>query len=203
MRREIDTVIYDIGGVLTIDEEKNFYRIRGYSEEMTERLYRATMKSGHWEEFDLGNLSTEEVIDLFVKTDPEIEKEIRDSLSDISELVKKSDAAIPWIRKVKAAGKKALVLSNFSEFSREQCADALTFLPETDGGILSCEHHVIKPMPKIYLKLMEMYDLVPERCVFIDDNQPNLDAAEALGIHTILYRSQEQAEKELDEMLGI
>ena len=203
MSKRIDTVIFDIGGVLTVYEEKSFFRLLGFSEEMTERLYLATMKSGYWDECDIGNLSLQEIVALFQTKDPEIAEEIASCFTDVSLLVRKSESAIPWIRKVKESGRKVLVLSNFSSFAKEQCAKALDFLSEVDGGILSFEHRIIKPMPEIYEKLIAMYDLDPEACVFIDDTVKNLDAAEKFGIHTIRYRNQEQAEKELDELLEI
>lgn len=197
----IRTVIFDIGGVLTVYDEKGYYRSFGYDEEMVERLYHATMASGHWFEFDLGNLTREQILDLFKAKDPEIAEDIDRCLSDITHLVQRKDTAIPWIRKVKESGRQVLVLSNFSRQAFAECADALDFLPETDGGILSFREHVVKPMNEIYTLLIGRYDLTPRECVFIDDTQENLDAAAKFGIRTIRYRSQEQAEAELDELL--
>ena len=54
-----------------------------------------------------------------------------------------------------------------------------------------------KPDPAIYRLLLDRYSLNPEECVFLDDIQKNLDAAKAFGIHTILFRSMEQAREEL------
>ncbi len=197
----IKTVIFDIGGVLTVYDERGYYRSFGYDEEMVERLYNATMGSGHWFEFDLGNLTSEQILDIFKKKDPEIAEDIDRCLSDITHLVQRKDTAIPWIRKVKESGRKVLVLSNFSRQAFIECADALDFLPETDGGILSFREHVVKPMSEIYSLLIGRYNLKPQECVFIDDMPGNLEAASKFGIHTILYRTQEQAEKELDALL--
>ncbi|MDE5718684.1 MAG: HAD-IA family hydrolase [Lachnospiraceae bacterium] len=83
-----------------------------------------------------------------------------------------------------------------------QCAAALDFLPHMDGGILSYEDKVIKPMPEIYQLLIDRYGLTPEECVFLDDTQRNLDGAEKFGIHTILFKNQAQAIEEL-ERLGV
>ena len=80
--------------------------------------------------------------------------------------------------------------------------DALEFLEYVDGGILSYRDGVIKPDPAIYRLLLDRYSLNPEECVFLDDIQKNLDAAKAFGIHTILFRSMEQAREEL-RALGV
>jgi 2-haloacid dehalogenase len=58
-------------------------------------------------------------------------------------------------------------------------------------------HHVevsgrvgmVKPDPRIYAHLLEHVDEPAERCVFIDDNVHNTDAAIALGFHAIAHRN--------------
>ena len=69
-----------------------------------------------------------------------------------------------------------------------------------DGGILSYQDKVIKPMPEIYQLLIDRYDLKPEECVFMDDTPCNLEGAEKFGIHTIHFRTQAQAIEELRAM---
>ncbi|MDO4284937.1 MAG: HAD-IA family hydrolase [Eubacteriales bacterium] len=202
-QNRIDTVIFDIGNVLTDFKEKRFYLELGYPEEIAERLYRATMGSDCWVEYDRGLLSDEEILSLFQKNDPGLASEIARALSDTHGLVARRDSAIPWIRKVKAAGRKVLVLSNFSRKIKRECADALDFLPETDGGILSFQDRCVKPDPIIYALLLSRYQLDPAHAVFIDDTEQNLVAAREAGLQTILYRTQEQAEAELDEMLSL
>ena len=199
---KITTVIFDIGGVLTEYEERQFYVLRGYSEEMADRLYLATMRSGHWVQFDLGILSQREIVGLFQQTDPEIADDIAEALSDVSLLVRKREAAIPWIRAVRAAGYRALYLSNFSEQAHRECHEALSFVGEMDGGIFSFQDHLVKPGEEIYRHLMQMHGLTPQECVFIDDTRRNLDTAERLGMHVIQYRDQQQAERELWSLLG-
>ena len=78
----------------------------------------------------------------------------------------------------------------------------MSFLSFTDGGILSYKDKVIKPDPAIYRLLIERYDLVPENCVFIDDTQKNLDAAEKIGIKTILFTEIGQVRWQLDEIMS-
>ena len=82
-----------------------------------------------------------------------------------------------------------------------ECEDALYFMPEMDGGLFSCDLHLVKPDPAFYRTLLEKYDLDPKRCVFIDDLAANLEPAKEMGIHTILFQSQDQAEKDLDELI--
>ena len=93
-----------------------------------------------------------------------------------------------------------LVLSNFAAKAYTDCQDALGFLDYVDGGILSYRDKMVKPEPGIYRLLLERYDLKPEECVFLDDTEKNLEAAEAFGIYTIHFKNKEQAEEELKKI---
>lgn len=54
-----------------------------------------------------------------------------------------------------------------------------------DGLIISGAVGVIKPSAAIYTLAMDMYNLEPSDCYFIDDQEENLMSAQTLGIHTI------------------
>lgn len=54
-----------------------------------------------------------------------------------------------------------------------------------DKLFLSYEMGVMKPDPAIYQKVLEEAGLKAEETLFLDDNAANIQAASALGIHTI------------------
>ena len=59
-------------------------------------------------------------------------------------------------------------------------------LPGNDlftGKLISAEEKMIKPNREIYERLLEKFDLVADECIFVDDLQANINAAEAVGIH--------------------
>ncbi len=197
----ITTVIFDIGNVLTDFCWEEFYRQFHYPEEIFERLAAATVRDPIWHEFDRGVLSDEEILNAFIQNDPGIEKELREIFADIHGIVTKRDYAVDWIKDLKARGCKVYVLSNFAAKSAKECADALDFLPFTDGGILSYQDKLIKPDPAIYRLLLDRYHLAPEECVFIDDLERNTKAAAAFGMHTITFTTKEAAQEELEKLL--
>lgn len=196
----IKTIIFDIGNVLAGFEWKAFFRSFGYSEEILDRLAKATVENGMWAEYDRGVWSDEEILNAFIENDPGIEKELRESLKDFHGLITRYDYAIPWIKEWKEKGYQVLVLSNFSDKAYKECQDALDFLDYVDGGILSYRDKVIKPQPEIYQLLMERYNLVPGECVFMDDTLKNVTAAAELGIHAIHFTSREKAIEELKKL---
>lgn len=198
----IKNIIFDIGNVLVSFQWKEYYESFGYSEEILNRLIKATVKDPAWNEFDRGALSEEEVLNIFVANDPEIEAQIRESLSNIKDMLGKYEYAVPWVKELKEKGYHVYYLSNFSSKAYKECIDVLGFLPYMDGGIMSYREKIIKPQPEIYKLLMERYELEASESVFLDDMLPNIEAARNLGIHGIVFKSREQAVKEL-ELLGV
>lgn len=193
----IKTVIFDIGNVLTQFSWKEHFASFGYSEEVQKKLGQATVLNPRWNEYDLGNLSDDEILESFIQNEPSIEKELRESLRDMSGILKRCDYAIPWIEELKAKGYLTLYLSNFSEKALRDCSAVMDFIPHMDGGVFSCKVHLTKPNAAIYRLLLERYSLKPEECVFLDDTLQNIEAARALGIHGIHFTGKEQAVREL------
>lgn len=196
----IRNIIFDIGNVLTDFRWREFLRDKGFDEEMIGRIARASVMSPFWNEFDRGEWDTEKLMEEFVRLDPEIEKELHLAYDDIKGMVTKRDYAISWIQELKAKGYGVYYLSNFSYKAYVDCADALDFLPLTDGGILSYRDKVIKPGREIYDLLLSRYDLKAEECVFLDDTPVNVETAEKLGFAGIVFRTKEQAQEELRAM---
>ncbi len=196
----ITTLIFDIGNVLAGFTWKEHFERFGYDEEMVERLAKATVKNQVWNEFDRGVMTKEAIVQALVDSDPEIEQDIRRVLQNVNTMIKRLDYSIPWIHELKQKGYRVLYLSNFSEAAETDCAHALDFIPHMDGGILSYQDKVIKPMPEIYQLLIDRYGLVPEECVFMDDTVANLVGAEKFGIYTIHFLNREQAVEELKKL---
>ncbi|MCI8947077.1 MAG: HAD family phosphatase [Lachnospiraceae bacterium] len=196
----IKNIVFDIGNVLTYYTWESHIHSFGFSEAVRERVIRATVKSEAWNEFDRGVLNDEEVIGLLVQNDPGVEKEIRRMMENVGGLVSKADYAIPWIQELKGKGYHVYYLSNFSFKAEKECSHALDFMPYMDGGILSCKEKLIKPQPEIYARLLEIYDLIADECVFLDDLDVNVRAAKAAGLHGILFTTREAALRELAEL---
>lgn len=198
----INTVIFDIGGVLTELGRFRFLAKKGFTGELAQRIMNATMFSEDWVQLDLNKLSEEEILELFIRNDPDIESEIRYMFENVNGIVEPRAESIGWLRRVKAAGRKVLYLSNYSHKIMRESPDALYFLPEMDGGLFSCDVHLVKPDPAFYLMLIGKYSLDPSRCVFLDDLEGNLVPARQLGMKTIRFGTLEQAQNDLEILLG-
>lgn len=198
----IRNIVFDIGNVLTDFRWKDFLVDKGFDGEMIRRIAKASVESPLWKEIDRGVWDREKLMEEFVKLDPEIEEELRLAYDDVHGMVAPRAYAIPWVKGLKEKGYRVYYLSNFSDKAYVECADALDFLPLTDGGILSYRERMIKPEPEIYRRLLERYGLKAEECVFIDDLEVNVEAARSEGFSGIVFETKEQAEREL-ALLGV
>ena len=196
----IDTIVFDIGNVLVNFVWDDFLRNKGYDEEMVQRMGKASVFSKDWVQFDIGNLTTQEIAELFAENDPEIGDELKKAFTDLTDIVTERDRTIPWIHALKKEGYRILYLSNFSIQALEGSPEVMKFLDETDGGILSYRDHVVKPGKEIYRLLEERFDLTPAKTVFIDDTPANIETAINIGWHGIVYKDYEQVEKELKDL---
>lgn len=198
----IRNIVFDIGNVLAGFIWEEFYHSFGYSQEIFEKLADATVRSSFWNEMDRGKLTDDELLEGFIKNDPSVEQEIREVLRNVKGMVQRYDYALPWIRELKNKGYKVYVISNFAHKAHMECRNALDFLDEIDGGILSYQVKLIKPAPEIYQLLCSKYGLKPEECIFIDDLPANVEAARKEGMKGLVFQTYPQASKELEDRLA-
>ena len=73
-----------------------------------------------------------------------------------------------------------------------------------DTVVSSAEEGVAKPEAEIYRRAAERIGLSPEACVFVDDAEANVRAAEAVGMRGIVYRvDRDQSLPDLLVNLGV
>ncbi|MCR4782797.1 MAG: HAD family phosphatase, partial [Lachnospiraceae bacterium] len=170
----IKTIIFDIGGVLIgYDWTKYMMKLFNNDEELGKKLRANIFKDNRWDEVDRGVLSEEELMELFSKDAPELRPQIEKFWNSCGDALWQFDFSKDWIRDLKERGYQVLYLSNWSNKLRILAAQQLDFLPLLDGGVFSYKVKLIKPDHKIYETILEKYNLKPEECVFLDDNENN------------------------------
>ena len=196
----IDTVIFDIGNVLVkFDYMPFIHRLLGDEETVT-HVNDAIWHSGYWDDLDRGE-ETDVMLQKMIDLEPDYEKEIRLTFDSVGECMDCYDYAIPWIRELKERGYQVLYLSNYSDYAMKANPGVLDFLPLLDGGIFSCRVHLLKPDPEIYRRICVVYQLKPEECLFIDDTEVNVKAAEAFGMNAIRFTEYPFIKETVDRLL--
>ena len=166
----IKNIIFDLGNVIlqcsTIETMYNFTA----SEEMAKNLITYIFKSEEWKLLDLGNISKEEAISRIQERVPDEYKPlIKEVMDNRAKYLKLNEGTIGIAKQLKDIGYKIYVLSNMSTFTYEYFKDN-EFFKLCDGIVISAYEHIKKPDEEIFKRLLNRYKLVPEECLFIDDD---------------------------------
>ena len=115
-----------------------------------------------------------------------------DRLNDIDGKSWTHPAAVmpEWAKNVRASGVRTAILSNMPLTVRE-ALDHSEWLPEFDHRTFSCDVRLAKPAPEIYRYSLRGLGVAARDALFLDDKSENVQAAEALGIHSILFSTPE------------
>lgn len=198
----IRNIIFDVGMVLVDWQPRETFRQLGFDEKTVAAVAAATIESEAWNENDRSLLTDEEIAACFIRRAPEYEREIRLFWDNVGLPVRQRDYTSGWIKELHEQGYKVYILSNYGRRTYAQTKDgALSFLKDVDGALFSFQVNQIKPEPEIYRTLMERYSLTPEECVFFDDREENIAAAEKLGMHGIVFENQAQALEAFERLL--
>jgi 2-haloacid dehalogenase len=96
---------------------------------------------------------------------------------------------VALLEQLHAAGVPLYGLTNWSGETYHHVEGKYDFLERFRHVVVSGRVGMVKPDPRIYAHLLEHVEQPAERCVFIDDNVHNADAANALGFHAIAHRN--------------
>ena len=181
------TVIFDIGNVLVDYDWESYLRTFHYEEKIYQRIADAVFRNEDWAEGDIGRISAEEWLELFIENAPDLETEIRQVFAGLEGTIVPLSYTEEWIEYFRRQGFKLYYLSNYSSDLYQRTKDKLAFLEGFYGGIFSYEVKCIKPDEKIYRILLERYSIDPSDAVFYDDRPENAEAAERLGMKGVVF----------------
>jgi putative hydrolase of the HAD superfamily len=107
-----------------------------------------------------------------------------------------------WARELRAAGLKTALLSNMPASVRDHILHC-DWLPPFDQRTFSCQVRIAKPAPAIFQHCLIGLDVDPQEILFLDDRPENVQAAETLGVHGIVYETAQQAARDIARRLDI
>jgi len=105
------------------------------------------------------------------------------------------------IRSLRPRYKTALLSNAWSDL-RSYLVERWQIAAAFDELIISAEVGLTKPAPAIYRLALDRLKVQPAEAVFVDDFAENIEGARKVGLHTIHFRSAEQARSELDILLN-
>jgi len=183
--------IFDFGNVL-VDFKPVVYLKTLFSDDLlVEKLIDIVFKCPEWLLMDQGLLTHAEAIEIFCAREPEHHEEIKLAVENSHDMVTLINDTVELLPKIKSAGHRLYYLSNMHKEIGDHMLKKHDYISQFDGGVFSCDVHSIKPSPEIYRYLLSKYALIPEECVFFDDVEENVAAAEKEGIKGVLFTTAE------------
>ena len=198
----IKNIIFDFGGVLLDWNPRYLYKSYFNNDEEMEHFL-ADICNGEWNiRQDAGRPFAEAVKELQAKF-PEYAEAIQMYDDDWEKMLKcELPGSIDLLKELKSMGYGIYGLTNWSAEKIGYAFANYSFFSLFDGIVFSGVEKVVKPDRKIYEILLERYSLKPGECVFIDDNQDNVDIAKVLGINAIRFDNIGNVKEHLETLLN-
>jgi 2-haloacid dehalogenase len=197
----INTIIFDLGGVLIDWNPRHLYRKIFKTEEEIEWFLKNICTNEWNEQQDAGRSFAEATEELLAKF-PEHEQPIRAWYGRWQETINGSiEGTVDILRAIRDSKKfKLYALTNWSAESFPWALDNFEFLHWFEGIAVSGVEKTRKPFPEFYHLLLNRYQIDPAKSIFIDDSHRNVLGGEAVGIKGIHFQSPEQLKIELQKV---
>lgn len=184
-------IIFDLGGVVVDFNPKDFLMDRFMNKRTEDIVYELTFGSKEWQDLDRGTLTRGTANRIMLENAAHVDRtfEVQTVIDEWEGILRTKKTTIKTMCKLKLAGYRLYYLSNISADVMHGNIENRDFFPLFDGGIASCDVHMLKPEPQIYTLLMQTYNLAYDESIFVDDNRQNAQAAYNLGITGILYKN--------------
>ncbi len=199
---KIDTIIFDLGGVLIDWNPEYVYREVFNGDQQKIDWFLNTICTHEWNvEQDAGR-SIQKATELLVAQYPEYEEWIRIFYDRWEDMLGGTILeTVTLLNKLKQANNHRLyALTNWSAETFPVALQRYEFLQHFEGILVSGEEKTVKPFPKIYEILLERYQINPLLSVFIDDNLENVEVAKKFGIKGVHFKSTQQLREELTNL---
>lgn len=194
----IDTVIFDLGGVLVDWNPERLYK-KIFKEEEEMKYFLSEICSPDWNEEQDAGRSLEDATNLLLEQFPKYSEEIKAYYGRWTEMLGGAIAGtVKILQELKTANThKIYALTNWSAETFPVALELFDFLQLFEGILVSGKEKLKKPDHRIYQLILERYKINASNAIFIDDNLRNIKAAIECGIHGIHFNNPEQLKVDL------
>lgn len=202
IKPKIKAIIWDMGGVLLRTEDR-------VPRDQLAKKYGVTAQALEREVFHgtsgiqatLGEITTDEHW-LNVATRFNLDqKELKNFISEFWRGDRLDQELVAYIRNLKQEYRSGL-LSNAWSDTRKMLTHKHPCLDAFHEAVFSAEVGLMKPDAKIYQLILRKLGIAPEESIFIDDYPENIQGANVVGIHGILFQNSPQAISEINNFLN-
>jgi len=191
--KQIDTIIFDLGGVL-IDWNPEYVFLdvfKGDRQKMA--WFFETICTHDWNENQDAGYSIAQATDDLVTLFPDYESEIKAYYGRWEEMLGGAiQGTVDILEKLIASKNyKIVALTNWSHETFPIALERFEFLKWFDGILVSGVEKTRKPFDDIYHLTLSRFNIQAENAIFIDDNLRNIEAAKKLNINSIHFKNPE------------
>jgi len=196
---KIDTIIFDLGGVL-IDWNPEYVFLdvfKGNREEMN--WFFDNICTSDWNENQDAGYLIKDATDERIAKYPEYEELIRMFYGRWVEMLGGAiSETVDILEKlIKTEDLKVVALTNWSHETFPIALERFEFLHWFEGIVVSGEEKTRKPFKDIYDITLNRFNITAQNSIFIDDNFKNIEAANAIGINGIHFKNSEKLIEQL------
>ncbi len=195
----IDTIVFDMGGVLIDFSAQLFTERLQVSGEDRALLERHVLRTTDWVRLDRGTITEAEML---VHACANLPRRLHAAADYIinhwNEPIVPIEGTAEVVRQLKARGYALYLLSNAGVRQHSYWND----IPGSEcfsGTVISADLHLLKPEAAIYQALFDKFDLTPANCIFVDDLPLNVEAAQNAGMQGIVFYDAQQLRSELQK----
>jgi putative hydrolase of the HAD superfamily len=186
----IKNIIFDVGNVIvrwspTLIIQKTFPDLQPSQEQyLLEHIFR----SETWKQLNLGKLSEQEAKQRFMSTIDGLDNlranRLFDHIKNTQELI---PGVINIIQMLHANGYPLFALTDNVKEIISYLKTRYDFWQYFKHITVSANVGLLKPCKEIFDYTLRENDLLPQETLFIDDHLPNVQGANLVGLHTILF----------------
>jgi len=204
-KNKIKAVIFDIGGVLQLEEGRSKDDLHRGIHESIARFFDLDLDT--W--FDAIDSVYAKSIEGTIKENTvfrTIARNINSGIRSLQDVLigtyennfKRNNELFDFAFKLKRKYKIAILSDQWHASKRAliKKEDARRF----NVVVVSCDVGMRKPNPKIYKLTLKRLKMKPEEAVFIDNRDWNIIPAKKLGMKTVLFRNNKQTFRELKKL---
>ena len=195
----IDTVVFDVGGVLLDWDPERIYE--ELIPDATERQrFLAEIVTSEWNRRQDGGRTFAEGVAELAERHPEHAELIAAYHHNwVRSLGPEISGTVALLRELKAARMPVYGLTNFSAETWPSALQAFPVLGELEGVVVSGMERTLKPEARIYRLLTDRFGLEPQTVFFTDDTPANVEGALAAGWQAVRFTDAEQLRRDMRE----
>lgn len=199
----VETIIFDLGGVLIDWNPRYVYRTIFDTEEEVEKFL-AEVCTFEWNEQQDAGRTIAEANQILIDKFPAYQSEIEAYYDRWTEMLGGAiEATVSILEEIKEAQKHRLyALTNWSAETFPEALRRYGFLQHFKEILVSGREKIKKPDPKIYELALSRFSIDRKTAIFIDDSPKNVKGAESVGLKAIQFQSPEQLRRDL-KVLGV